>query len=142
MASLSPGAQAVYRFLVTSIVPTKQVTTYSEVSDATGVPVGEEGGVIGKVLGEVARACETHNLPPLTAIVVRADEKYDPSKRHGMPGVGYFVQQSENDAAFAEWGQKPTPAGFNKDAERWKLQKTVEVHQDAVWKCASWPEKL
>jgi hypothetical protein len=142
MASLSPNAKAIYQHLITIVIPTKKVTTYGDVSSATGVPIGVDGGVIGAVLGEVARACDTHSLPPLTAIVVRADQMYDPAKRYGMPGVGYFVMRSETDPDFAEWGKKPAPAGFDKDADRWKLQKTIEAHQDSVWKRASWPAKL
>ena len=142
VASLSPSAIKIYQHLVTKILPAKKVTTYGDVSKATGVEIGVEGGYIGAVLGEIAHACDTHNLPPLTAIVVRADQLYDPKRRHGMPGTGYFVMRAETDPEFAEWKQKPAPAGFDKDADRWKLQSIIEAHQDSVWQHSAWPAKL
>lgn len=140
--SLSPSAQTVYKHLITQVLPTRKVTTYGDIEKATGVPIGKGGGNIGKVLGEIARACHERELPPLSSIVVLASSQYDLTGRHGMPGTGYFTMQAEFDDAFADWAAKPAPVGFDKDADRWKLQKTVEAHQDAVWKKAVWPSSL
>jgi hypothetical protein len=147
---LSGAATAIYDYLRTQILPTKRVTTYGAVSEATGVPIGQAGGVIGKVLGEIATACDARGLPPITAIVVRLDEIFDASGRHGMPGPGYFVQEatSPNNAQrpghanFVAWGQSPAPAGFDKESNRWELQATVEAHQDSVWRRRQWPDSL
>lgn len=140
--SLSAEAQILYGHLVRSVVPTKKVTTYGDVSNATAIPIGEGGGHIGRVLGEVARACHARGLPPLSSIVVLADGVYDRARRHGMPGVGYFTMQAEFDEAFADWGKKPAPPGFDRDTDRWRLQSVVEANQDAVWARRVWPERL
>ena len=147
---LSAEARTIYDYLRTQILPKRRVTSYGIVSEATGVPIGVEGGAIGKVLGELASVCDERSLPPITAIVVRADEMYDPSGKHGMPGPGYFVQEatSPNNAQrlghgdFLPWAQSPPPAGFDKDSNRWALQSIVEAHQDSVWQRRQWPDSL
>src|SRR5260221_12145791 len=63
MATISSAAQKIYQHLTIKVIPTKKVTTYGDVSTETGVRIGVEGGTIGSVLGEVARACEEHKLP-------------------------------------------------------------------------------
>lgn len=140
--SLSPSARTVYQHLVTKVIPTRRVTTYGDIEKATGVPIGEAGGNIGRVLGEIARACHERGLPSLSSIVVLASSQYDTTGRHGMPGVGYFTMQAEFDDTFANWAVKPALVGFDKDADRWKLQATIEAHQDAVWKKVVWPASL
>lgn len=148
--ALTAEASALYQHLRLDVIPSRRVATYGAVSAATGVPIGVDGGHIGKVLGEIASACDLHKLPPLTAIVVRADEQYDSTGHHGMPGSGYFVQeaQSPNSAQrqghdlFLRWAMHPSPAGFDKDADRWELRAQVEAHQDSVWRHRRWPESL
>lgn len=147
---ISAEATILYQYLRSHVIPGRKVVTYGEVEKATGIPIGVEGGYMGKRLGEIATACDERGLPPISAIVVRANEPYDPTRRHGMPGPGYFVQEatSPNHAQrdghdlFVRWGLSPAPAGFDKDADRWSLKFTIEAHQDSVWRRKQWPVAL
>jgi len=152
--NLSPHARSIYEYLRLKVVPDQKVVTYADITDATGVPMGEEGGYMGQKLGEIFEACDARRLPPITSVVVRkgegGSELYDPAKRHGMPGPGYFraCAHSPNQAGrredpeLGQWALKPAPAGFDPDTERWGLREMIEEHQNSVWKHRSWPMKL
>jgi hypothetical protein len=145
--SLQSDAQKVYEYLTTQVLsssPRKPVP-YGQVEKDTDVPIGEHGAYIGQVLGVVSRSCMRRGLPPLTSIVVRGDDQ--------MPGSGYFVElatadQDGNPAGWRidpgidRWIRKPTPAGFDKDTDRWAYQQMIAEHQQSVWHHAGWPTSL
>jgi len=138
--ALSPNAHKVYQHLIKNVASSGKVTTYAAVSHATGIQI--DGGALGSVLGEIARACLAVDLPPLTAVIVQGDQRYDPAGRHGIPEIGYFVLRAQTDPDFAALGESPAPPDFQPDADRWKLKKTFEAHQNAVWRRRTWPERL
>ena|SRR5579862_8481722 len=147
---LTGEALTLYTHLRTQVVPSHRVATYGDVSQATRIPIGVEGGHIGQILGLVAAACDERRLPPITSVVVRADELYDRIGRHGMPGAGYFVQEAtspnlagrQGHNLFLPWGQQPPPANFDKDADRWQLRAIIDAHQDSVWHWQAWPAQI
>lgn len=153
---MSPQAQSIYRFLVNEVLPTKRVTTYGRISEKTGIPLGEGGGVIAGFLGEVFEACDGNRLPPLVSIAVRGggdgSELYDaPRNRHGMPGPGYFGSDAispnsagrRRDAGWETWIPANRPPGFDPDVERWRFRAMIEAHQDSVWKHPlAWPPMI
>ncbi len=140
-------AQTVYVYLISKVVDSKQVVTYGEVSEATGVPLGEGGGAVKHALAKIFHACDEQRLPPLTSIVVQEATCYDPTLRHGMPGGGYLVAAAESpnqarrreDPGLAAWQRKPRPD----DVDTWKMQGMIEAHQDSVWEFnGAWPDVL
>lgn len=82
--------------------------------------------------------------------MVRKDGLYDKTRRHGMPGVGYYGQEarSPNHAnlpghdQFLAWGNARHTDGFAINAEKSSLQSVVETHQDMVWAHDVWPASL
>jgi hypothetical protein len=146
MASLD-DVQAVYKFLTTQILPmaNKATVTYGRIERDTGVPIGEYGGYIGEVLGEIADRCADRGLPPLTSIVVNAAD--------GIPGSGFFVEMAEVqqrgnpagwriDPGVERWIQRPAPPGFDKASERWNYRAMITEQQESVWGHATWPPSL
>ena len=59
--------RAVYEYLTTQVLPgaNRPTVTYGRIEQVTGVPIGEHGGHIGQVLGEISRRCSEQGLPPL-----------------------------------------------------------------------------
>lgn len=141
---LLSDAQVIYKHLTGVVIASGRVVTYGEVSGATGVPLGEGGGAVRDALYEIFQACDRWKLPPLTSIVVQADNLYDPSRRHGMPGGGYLVAEAKSpnlagrrrDPGYDEWLSTPRPH----DVETWRMRAMIEAHQDSVWSfTGSWP---
>ena len=139
--------RTVYEYLTTEALPSAvhATATYGMIEQATGVPIGEFGGYIGQILGEVSRLCFEHNLPPLTSIVI--------SKADGMPGSGYFVEMTQMltrgnpggwriDPGIDRWGKKPAPRCFDKEIERWNYRPMIAENQQSVWSQPSWPSSL
>jgi hypothetical protein len=144
---LSINAQLIYEYLVQQILQTEKVITYGEVSEMTGVPLGENGGAVRIALYEIFQACDLQRLPPLTSIVVQEINLYDPTRRHGMPGGGYLVAEARSpnianrrrDAGWLDWAKTPRPS----DVETWRMKPMIEAHQDSVWNFGGeWPPRL
>jgi hypothetical protein len=125
------------------------VTTYGEVEGATKVPIGPEGEWIGRVLGEIFRACDDAAVPPLCALVVRKHERWNGNK-HGMPGPGYFEAEGlspnnagrRRDTGWDWWASDVPPSSFDRDVSRWQLRDMIQEHQDSVWAYQSGPPDL
>lgn len=79
--------RSVFLFLVGKAVR-GEATTYKEVALHCGLPSAGNalGGVLGPILGEIYAYCESHELPYLTVLVVRAS-----GKDRGLPGAGFWV---------------------------------------------------
>ena len=145
--SLSKNANVIYKFLCKSVLPTKRVITYGELSSSTEIPLGEAGGPVRMALYEIFNVCDNQKLPPLTSIVVQQDNLYDFSRRHGMPGGGYLVAESHSpnfskrrrDKGWEDWGSSPRPP----DTDTWRMKSMIEAHQDSVWDFKEdWPDIL
>ncbi len=112
---LSNNAEVIYKYLCKTILPTNQVITYGELSNATGIPLGEAGGPVREVLYEIFNGCDNQKLPPLSSIVVQQSNLYDSSRRHGMPGGGYLVAEARSlncsgrrrDKGWEDWDSSP-----------------------------------
>lgn len=143
---VSNNAQLIYDYLVHKALPTKKVVTYGEVSEATGVPLGEAGGAVRMALYEIFQECDCKQLPPITSIVVQELNLYDRTRRHGMPGGGYLVAEAQSpnhanrrrDVGWSDWASTPRPP----DTDSWRMRAMIEAHQDSVW-CFTglWPDK-
>lgn len=144
---MTPEADRIYEHLRDVVIPSRSVTTYQSISNATGVPVGQHGEVMGQKLDEIHTACDVRSLPPITSLAVR--EAYDPAGRHGMTGPGYCTAEGlrrhgarPHDPRFGWWVTAPPP-GFDRDLSRWQLQTAIESHQDLVWNFSgTWPVRL
>jgi len=70
--AIDDDVRAVYEYLTTQVLPgaNQPTVTYGQIEQETGVPIGEYGGHIGRVLGEISRRCSDQRLPPLTSIVL------------------------------------------------------------------------
>ncbi len=139
--------RAVYEYLTTQVLPAGKspTVTYGQIEKATGVLMGEYGGHIGQVLGEISRRCANQGLPPLTSIVISSTDK--------IPGSGYFIEMAQMlkrgnpadwriDPGIERWDQRPTPRGFNKNTDRWNYRPMIDEHQQSVWAQADWPASL
>jgi hypothetical protein len=139
--------RAVYEYLTNADLPgsDRPTVTYGQIESATGVPIGANGGHIGRVLGEISRRCSEHGLPPLTSIVVSATDQ--------IPGTGYFVEMAQMiargnpagwriDPGIERWDQRPAPSGFDKDIDRWNYRAMIQEHQQSVWSHTGWPRLL
>jgi hypothetical protein len=142
---MSPNARVMYEHLVRVAIPDGHVITYSELSQATGVPLGPpEINPLVDALYEIFKFCDERCLPPLSSIVVQEKSQYDPIRRHGMPGGGYLVAEAHSDnlagrrrdPGFEAWLRSPRPP----DTETWKMRDMIEAHQDSVWNYTGvWP---
>jgi hypothetical protein len=139
--------RSVYEYLTTRVLPgaNRPTVTYGSIERDTDVLMGEFGGYIGKVLGEISRRCSAHGLPPLTSIVINAND--------GIPGSGYFVEMAQMirrgnpcgwriDPGVERWDQKPAPKGFDKDLDRWNYRPMIAENQESVWAQGTWPRLL
>jgi len=144
---LSNNAEVIYKYLCKTILPTNQVITYGELSNATGIPLGEAGGPVREALYEIFNGCDNQKLPPLSSIVVQQSNLYDSSRRHGMPGGGYLVAEAHSlncskrrrDKGWEDWGSSPRPP----DTDTWRMKEMIEAHQDSVWNFKkNWPNTL
>jgi hypothetical protein len=139
--------KVIYEHLTTQALPgaAQATVTYGIIQQHTGVPMGEYGGYIGRVLGEISRLCAGRGLPPLTSIVINDAEQ--------IPGSGYFVELAQMlaqgnlggwriDPGIERWGLKPPPKGFDKDLERWNYRPMIAENQQSVWSHSSWPGSL
>ncbi|HKI16805.1 MAG TPA: hypothetical protein VKA15_02955 [Isosphaeraceae bacterium] len=139
--------RAVYEYLTSQVLPgaDRPTVTYGQIERETGVPIGEYGGYIGQVLGEISRRCSDRRLAPLTSIFINATD--------GIPGSGYFVEMAQMlqrgnparwriDLGIERWDQRPTPRGFDKDLERWNYRQMIEENQRAVWAQTDWPQSI
>ena len=147
--STEEEARKVYCYLTESVLGNgeRPRCTYGEVEKETGVPMGEHGGHIGRVLGLVQRACARRGLPPLSSIVVRPGDDE-------IPGPGYFddlanIAQEGNPAHWridpgilSQWGSRVRSAGIDKDIERWRYKEMVAEHQSQVWGHPDWPPTI
>jgi hypothetical protein len=141
-------AARVYRHLVDVVLPTGQVTTYGDVSDATGIRLGPQGAPLTGVLYELFRICDEREVPPITAIVVQKDSAYDRG-RHGIVGGGYLTAE----AGTPNLARRFRPPEFEQRITNGKLrldplvgaaqfQSMVERHQDSVWDFRAWPAEI
>ena len=75
--AIDDDVRAVYEYLTTQVLPgaNQPTVTYGQIEQETGVPIGEYGGHIGRVLGEISRRCTDQRLPPLTSIVINATDR-------------------------------------------------------------------
>ncbi len=139
--------RAVYEYLTTQVLPgaNRPTVTYGRIEQDTRVPIGEHGGYIGQVLGEISRRCSEGGLPPITSIVINGTD--------GIPGSGYFVEMAQMlrrgnpcgwriDQGIERWDQKPAPRGFSKDLDRWNYKPMIAENQESVWAQPVWPRSL
>jgi hypothetical protein len=139
--------RTVYEYLITEVLPSgdRPKVAYRQIEQATHVPIGEYGGHIGEILGEIQRRCAERKLPPLSSIVVNATDQ--------IPGPGYFVALTQVlemgnaagwriDPGVERWDQRPAPPGFDKRAERWNYRAMIDENQQAVWARTDWPESI
>jgi hypothetical protein len=61
----------------------RQLLNYKILSQSTGIPKP----ALGKFLDIIAKYCNKHNIPPLTAIVV--------SSQTGKPGEGFYYKNDD-----------------------------------------------
>jgi len=145
--AIDDDVRAVYEYLTTQVLPdaNRPTVTYGQIEQETGVPIGEYGGHIGRVLGEISRRCSDQRLPPFTSIVINATD--------GIPGSGYFVEMAQMlrrgnpggwriDQGIERWDQKPAPRGFSKDLDRWNYRPMIAENQESVWAQPVWPRSL
>ena len=146
--SVEGDARTIYNYLRGLLASENErpKTTYGQVERATGVPAGEHGGYMGKVLGHISWGCAQRQLPPLTSIVVRPG-------RDEIPGPGYFdelanLSRAGNpggwhiDQGITRWGTGRRPPDLDKVTERWMYREMVEEHQEHVWAQREWPDSL
>jgi alkylated DNA nucleotide flippase Atl1 len=80
----------------------RQVLTYQDVSDVTGMPARG----LGFCLEPIQAYCLKHSLPPLTAIVVHGDD--------GLPGTGFTaagdVPKAQARVFAYDWRKHPCPS--------------------------------
>ncbi|MDB5322124.1 MAG: hypothetical protein JWN40_3755 [Phycisphaerales bacterium] len=146
--SLHDDAVTVYKHLVKDVVPRRKVTTYGEVSAATGVPMGLKGHHMTQVLYHLFLLSDDREIPPITAVVVKRETEYDKGE-HGVVGSGYLTAeaQSPNRAARhrPESFTTKVAAGkkkFDADAVVTEFRDMIERHQDSVWAYAHWPVEI
>ena len=145
--AIDDDVRAVYEYLTTQVLSgaNQPTVTYGQIEQETGVPIGEYGGHIGRVLGEISRRCTDQRLPPLTSIVINATDE--------IPGSGYFVEMAQMlrrgnpggwriDQGIERWDQKPAPRGFSKDLDRWNYRPMIAENQESVWAQPVWPRSL
>ena len=145
--ALDDDVRVVYKYLTTQVLPgaSRPTVTYGQIEQDTRVPIGEHGGYIGQVLGEISRRCAEQGLPPLPSVVINATDE--------IPGSGYFVEMARMlrrgnpsgwriDPGIERWDQRPSPRGFDKDLDRWDYRPMIAENQESVWAQSVWPRSL